>query len=128
MASHAPSDAAPANTLPQLCLRRKPTRRCPLAKRGIPHGLPQVAAVSSGDGPLANAFPPDGARVDPGGEAVGLKVNGGTPPFTWLADGVPVMANVFRRDAFWEQPGKGFARLSVVDAKGRTASAHIRIE
>jgi penicillin-binding protein 1C len=97
-------------------------------QRFRPHGLPQVATVSSGDGPLAIAFPPDGARVDLQGNSVGLKVNGGTPPFTWLVDGVPVMANEFRRDAFWEKPGKGFARLSVVDGKGRTASARIRLE
>jgi penicillin-binding protein 1C len=97
-------------------------------QRFRPHGLPQVAGVASGEAPLAIAFPPDGARLDVEGDSVGLKVNGGTPPFTWLVDGVPVASGEFRRDAFWDVPGKGFARLSVIDAKGKTASARVRVE
>ncbi len=57
-----------------------------------------------------------------------LKVNGGTAPFTWLIDGVPVIAAEPRRDAFWEGAGRGFARLSVIDARGASATARIRIE
>ena len=60
--------------------------------------------------------------------ALSLKVYGGTPPFTWLADGIPIAEREFRRDAFWDQPSHGFARLSVIDAKGKTASARIRVE
>ncbi|HRX37098.1 MAG TPA: penicillin-binding protein 1C [Aestuariivirga sp.] len=97
-------------------------------QRFRPQSLPQVAGVTSGDAPLAIAFPPDGARLDVEGDSVGLKVNGGTPPFTWLVDGVPVASGEFRRSAFWDEPGKGFARLSVIDARGKTASAHVRVE
>ena len=57
-----------------------------------------------------------------------LKVNGGTAPFTWMVDGVPVVSGEQRRDAFWDRPGRGFARLSVIDAKGMTATARIRVE
>jgi penicillin-binding protein 1C len=105
------------------------TNELPAAlQRFRPHALPQVASATVAEAPLAIAFPPEGARLDASGGSIGLKVNGGTPPFTWLVDGVPVASGEFRRDAFWEEPGKGFARLSVMDAKGRTASTRIRIE
>jgi penicillin-binding protein 1C len=109
------------------------TNELPAAlQRFRPNALPEVASATHGDSPPAIAFPPDGARIDLGSNledaAVGLKVNGGTPPFTWLVDGVPVTSGEFRRDTFWDGPGKGFARLSVIDAKGQTATARIRIE
>ncbi len=100
-------------------------------QRFRPNALPEVATASAGESPPAIAFPPDGARIDLDGEAapsLSLKVYGGTPPFTWLADGVPIAEREFRRDAFWEQPAHGFARLSVIDAKGKTASARVRVE
>jgi penicillin-binding protein 1C len=100
-------------------------------QRFRPNALPQVASASEGDAPPAIAFPPDGARIDLDGEdapALSLKVYGGTPPFTWLADGVPIAQGEFRRDTFWEAPTSGFARLSVIDAKGKTATARVRVE
>jgi penicillin-binding protein 1C len=103
-----------------------------MLQRFRPHALPETASTAAGDGPLSIAFPPDGARIDLDGDAedasVGLKAYGGTPPFTWLVDGVPVASGEFRRDAFWEEPGKGFARLSVIDAKGQTATARVRVD
>lgn len=100
-------------------------------QRFRPNALPEVATTARGDAPPTIAFPPDGARIDLDGDAapaLSLKVYGGTPPFTWLADGIPVAEREFRRDAFWEQPTRGFARLSVIDAKGKTASARVRVE
>jgi len=100
-------------------------------QRFRPRALPEVAERASGEAPPAIAFPPDGARIDLAGDAapaISLKVNGGTPPFTWLADGVPVAEREFRRDSFWEQPPKGFAKLSVKDARGKSASARVRVE
>lgn len=100
-------------------------------QRFRPRGLPQVASNGPGDAPLSIAFPPDGARVDVSeGEepSLALKADGGAPPFTWLVDGVPVVTGETRRQAIWVKPGRGFARLSVIDAKGATASAAVRIE
>ena len=108
------------------------TNELPAAlQRFRPNALPETASVSKGEAPPAIAFPPDGARIeldDASAPSVSLKVYGGTPPFTWLADGIPIATGEFRRDTFWEQAAKGFARLSVIDAKGKTASARIRVE
>lgn len=99
-------------------------------QRFRPGALPEVASTAQGDAPPAIAFPPDGARIELAGEtpALSLKVFGGTPPFTWLADGVPIASGEFRRDTFWEDAARGFARLSVIDARGKTASARVRVE
>jgi penicillin-binding protein 1C len=98
-------------------------------QRFRPHGLPELAAASKGDAPLAIAFPPDGARVDGmGADVLALKVNGGVPPYTWLLDGVPIIKDELRRETFWDEPSLGFARLTVIDAKGHTASSRIRLE
>jgi penicillin-binding protein 1C len=100
-------------------------------QRFRPDGLPDMAILARADTPPAIAFPPDGARIELGDgpqPVLSLKVLGGTPPFIWLADGVPVVPAEFRRDALWEGPSHGFTQLSVIDARGKTASARVRIE
>jgi penicillin-binding protein 1C len=109
------------------------TNELPVAlQRFRPNGLPEIAAAGRGDADLTIAWPPDGARIDlsANGEAapLALKAGGGSPPFTWLVDGVPVVTAERRRQAVWEQPSKGFSRVSVIDAKGETASATIRVD
>jgi penicillin-binding protein 1C len=109
------------------------TSQLPAAlQRFRPHGLPEVASSGGGDAPLAIAFPPDGARIDLSDAgpdaAMALKVLGGVPPFTWLVDGVPVATGEVRRQSLWEAPPPGFARLSVIDGRGATASARVRVE
>ena len=78
------------------------------------------------------SFPPEGARIDLAGDgdgaALALKAMGGAPPFTWFADGMPIVTGEPRRETAWEEPGNGFARLSVIDARGTTASALVRID
>ena len=82
---------------------------------------------------LKIAFPPDGARVDLGlvkGEqsALALKNLGGTPPFRWMVNGAPTGAPELRRQATWTPDGAGFARVSVIDAKGASDSVLVRLE
>ncbi len=88
---------------------------------------------------LRIAFPPDGARVDLGlarrGGAEGrsdailaLKAEGGAPPLTWMVNGAPVGEPNARRQASWTPDGAGFARVSVMDAKGATDSVTVRLE
>ena len=72
------------------------------------------------------AFPPDGAVM--AGERVTVKLRHGTPPFTVLVDGAPLLTNARDRALPVVLPSRGFSRLAVIDAKGRSASAVIRRE
>ena len=84
---------------------------------------------------LEITFPPDGARLDlgltarvPDPNPVALKAHGGIPPFVWLVDGRPVAEADGRRESLWQPAGPGFARLSVIDATGASASVQVRLE
>ena len=74
------------------------------------------------------AFPPDGAVLRRSGFGVPLKLRSGTLPLTVLVDGLPVIANLRARDAVLTLDGAGFTRISVVDARGRSASVQIRLD
>ena len=68
----------------------------------------------------AVAFPPDGAEVELVAAGLKVKVAGGSAPFTWLADGVPVVVASTAREAMLMLPGSGYVTLSVIDADGRS--------
>lgn len=73
------------------------------------------------------AFPPDGAEVELLPAGLKVRVQGGTAPFTWLADGVPLAVALREREAMLTLPGAGFVTLSVIDAEGRSARASVRV-
>lgn len=73
------------------------------------------------------AFPPDGAQVELLPEGLLVRVRGGTAPFTWLADGVPVAVSLAGRETMLDRLGRGFVTLSVIDAEGRSARTTIRL-
>ena len=50
------------------------------------------------------------------------------PPFTWIVNGVPIGAPDSRRETTWMPDGAGFARVSVIDAKGASDSVVVRLE
>jgi penicillin-binding protein 1C len=79
---------------------------------------------------LKISFPPDGAQVDlsGGAEPLNLKALGGQLPLAWFVNGAPVTQDDFRRQSSWRPDGAGFARVTVIDAKGATDSAVVRIE
>ena len=89
-------------------------------------------AVFAAQNPPEIAFPPDGALVDIGlmvGQAAMLvvKVRGGQPPFTWIADGVPVLVATRERQAELPLAGAGFVNLSVIDASGQSRAARVQL-
>jgi penicillin-binding protein 1C len=97
-------------------------------KRFHPAGAPPAVFGAADEIPLTVAFPPDGARVELGqGATLALKAAGGSPPFRWLVDGRPLPPER-RRETLWTASGPGFARVTVTDAAGQTASANVRVE
>jgi penicillin-binding protein 1C len=74
-------------------------------------------------------FPPNGSRLDLAAETqLALKVSGGVQPFTLLVNGVPSSARGRERTLFFTPDGPGFARLTIMDARGVADSVVVRIE
>ena len=74
------------------------------------------------------AFPPDRSEVETdAGEEVIIKAEGGALPLTWLVDGEPIASEAARREAVWQPAGRGFAKLSVIDAKGKVDRVTVRV-
>ena len=72
-------------------------------------------------------FPPDGSEVELLPEGLMVRVTGGTAPFTWLANGVPVASGDEDASILLSALGRGFVTLSVIDAEGRSARTHVRL-
>jgi penicillin-binding protein 1C len=77
-------------------------------------------------------FPPDGARLELAGgnapEPLALKIAGGRGPLSVMVNGVPLAAQPGRRTFFFTPDGPGFARLTVMDARGATDSVTVRLQ
>jgi len=99
----------------------------------LPVGLRRLSGFPAGtttERPRLS-FPPPGAtlelaRATGGGYApVDLRASGGTPPFRWVVNGAPVAgAGPSLR---WPPDGPGTARVTVIDAGDRAASASFRL-
>jgi penicillin-binding protein 1C len=103
---------------------------------GLPQPLKRFAETaeerSTGgflDPPVAIAFPPDRSEVEVAGDDVPvvLKAEGGALPLTWLVDGAPIPDTKGARVIEWQPDGRGFVRLSVIDAKGRADRVTVRL-
>ncbi|MGZ5874172.1 MAG: penicillin-binding protein 1C [Bradyrhizobium sp.] len=79
-------------------------------------------------------FPLNGSRIDATGgdglsfSAMPVKVAGGVLPMTMLVNGVSVGEFDGRRQRLIDPPGPGFARLTVIDAKGAADTVVVRIQ
>jgi penicillin-binding protein 1C len=79
------------------------------------------------------AFPPNGATVsldDPQRpRPMPLKAQGGRAPLRWVINGLPLEdQSPLGADSWWTPDGEGFARITVVDADGRSDTAQIRLK
>lgn len=94
----------------------------------------QGGPIDAGAEPLRIMFPPDGARLELMADGSGnldplaLKISGGAAPLTVLINGVPLGSAGARRTVFFAPDGPGFVRLTVIDAKGATASVMVRLQ
>jgi penicillin-binding protein 1C len=101
--------------------------------RHLRKDAPKIMAATE-TAALKIAFPPDGARIDLGLKAcvrdsvLALKALGGAPPFIWFVNGEPVAEADLRRQSAWKPDGAGFARVSVMDAKGASDAVVVRLE
>ena len=122
-------------------LRPAPADALRLSSAELPPGLRRLArsgtAASPGAAPRpvpAIVYPPPGARIERAAlseeraAAVTLKVQGGLPPFQWLADGRPVQGLERRRSALWTPDGEGFSTVTVIDADGRSDSVTVYVQ
>jgi penicillin-binding protein 1C len=75
------------------------------------------------------AFPPDRAELEleDADDTIQLKADGGVLPLTWLADGTPLEVDGQQRSIQWTPPGRGFVKLSVIDANGRVDRVTVRV-
>lgn len=73
-------------------------------------------------------FPPAGARLPLETSGLAVKLREGKPPFTWLANGVPVVTGTHRREATVKSISPGYSTLTVIDAEGRADRVIVWIE
>ncbi len=83
--------------------------------------------------PPSIAFPPNGATVPlpqagAGDKTIELKASGGREPLTWLVDGRLLGSFTRFQPVLIAPPGAGFARITVVDAEGRSDSSQVRFK
>jgi penicillin-binding protein 1C len=88
---------------------------------------------TDGEQALRIQFPLNGSRIDATGadgafSAMPVKVAGGVLPMTMLVNGVAVGQLDSRRQRLVEPPGPGFARLTVIDARGAADTVVVRIQ
>jgi penicillin-binding protein 1C len=121
-----PMPAAPAGVL------RASTNELPPPLKRFREGVADGGTADRSVEPAPRiAFPPDRAEieVDEGEDSTVLvKAEGGALPLTWLLDGEPIASDPARREAELPAGRRGFFRLSVIDAKGRTDRVAIRLK
>jgi penicillin-binding protein 1C len=129
-----PSDRRPAPPMPAGALIVRSTDELPpslrlFTRQTTPAPIPQVAELP----PPAIAFPPNGAVVPlPDAKAkdaaLQFKADGGRSPLTWLVNGAPLGSFDRFAPALYTPQGEGLARVTVVDADGRSDTSTVRFK
>lgn len=123
-------DALPAVALPpppsQVLTVPNAALPLPLRRFAPPGQASAIAARPSAPDTLRLTYPPDGAEIELAGPLV-AKARGGQAPWTFLLNGAAVLISSAQPEAELPSPGPGFARLTVIDAVGASATAAIRI-
>jgi len=104
-----------------------------VANAQLPQPLQRFRGRSAIFKPAADApvlaFPPNGARLPLDDDMpLVVKIREGTPPFSVLANGAPMITGAHGREIALQWRDKGFVKLSVIDARGRAARVEIRVD
>ena len=105
----------------------------PIAQRRFAVTASGLIRSSSRETAPQIVYPPEGAKVDLGAlsgdiSPLVLKLQGGRPPFRWLANGKPLADLSRRRTNEWKPEGAGFSTLTVIDSVGRAATVRVFVE
>ncbi len=135
-----PSEPAVNRPPPPDALIAARTADLPPVLRALLPPSQRLAVATRAERPTAHAslarppqilYPPANAVIDIGrngeADAIPLRAEGGSGQLRWLIDGAPLPLDRFRREPLWHPAGAGSARITVVDAEGRSATATVRI-
>ncbi len=93
--------------------------------------MPKQTVEAANSVPLQVMFPPNGATVSlpsaSDSDGLALRSSGGAKPVRWLIDGKLVTAATARNRTYWRPDGEGFSTVTAIDAKGQSATSHIRL-
>jgi penicillin-binding protein 1C len=128
-----PPDRCPPPSRPVSAILARSTEDLAPGLRVFSRDSESAPAPRTNIAPPSIAFPPNGATVplpapraqDP---TILFKAEGGRAPLTWLVNGQ--ILGSFDRFApvLYRPPGEGFARVTVVDADGRSDVSEIRFK
>jgi penicillin-binding protein 1C len=127
-----PPDRRPNPAQPSGVIAARSTEELPPALRAFHADAKpnvQVAVLP----PPAIAFPPNGAVVPlpdakTRDKTITLKADGGKAPLTWLVNGDIIGSYDRFAAATWAPNGEGVARVTVVDADGRSDTSEVRFK
>jgi penicillin-binding protein 1C len=128
-----PPDRRGPPPVPDGVIRAANAAELPPALRVFRRAEDNHQAVTTRVAPPAIAFPPNGAVVPLPENAhapatVTLAAQGGRAPLTWLVNGRLVGSFNRFQPANFTPDGEGFARVTVIDAAGRSDTAQIRFK
>ena len=130
-----PADRRPAPPVPAGALLVSATDQLPPSLRTFTREAapaPQASQVAELP-PPSIAFPPNGVVVPlPDAKAkdaaLEFKADGGRAPLTWLVNGAPLGSFDRFAPALYTPQGEGLARVTVVDAEGRSDTSTVRFK
>ncbi len=93
----------------------------------LQHFRPRGAAFDAGAGAPNFDFPPEGAEVELLEGGLLIRLSGGRAPFTVMADGAPLVLGLDARETVLSGLGRGFTKLTVIDADGRSDQISLRL-
>jgi penicillin-binding protein 1C len=125
---------APLPAAPRGAVFASNAKLSPPLQRFRPAGFLSDIAGGNAEPPPRILFPPDGARLeltagaDGDTDPLALKITGGASPLTVLVNGIPLGGATTTRTIFFRPDGPGFARLTVMDARGQVDSVTVRMQ